>query len=61
MITGAFEQSGAPVRLHVVGDGEQAMQFLSRAVGFANAPGPAGPQPAAHLVLQIACRGHGEG
>ena len=41
MITEAFEQSGAPVRLHVVGDGEQAMQFLHRAGGFADAPGPA--------------------
>jgi two-component system response regulator len=30
MITEAFEQSGAPVRLHVVGDGDQAMQFLRR-------------------------------
>jgi len=41
MITEAFEQSGAPVRLHVVGNGEQAMQFLHRAGGFADAPGPA--------------------
>ena len=41
MITEAFEQSGAPVRLHVVGDGEQAMQFLHRAGGFADALGPA--------------------
>jgi CheY-like chemotaxis protein len=40
MITEAFEQSGAPVRLHVVGDGEQAMQFLHRAGGFADAPRP---------------------
>jgi two-component system response regulator len=40
MITEAFEQSGAPVRLHVVGDGEQAMQFLRRAGGFADAPRP---------------------
>jgi two-component system response regulator len=38
MITEAFEQSGAPVRLHVVGDGERAMQFLRRAGGFADAP-----------------------
>ena len=38
MITEAFEQSGAPVRLHVVGDGERAMQFLHRAGGFADAP-----------------------
>ena len=40
MITEAFEQSGAPVRLHVVGDGEQAMQFLHRAGCFADAPRP---------------------
>ena len=40
MITEAFEQSGAPVRLHVVGDGERAMQFLRRAGGFADAPRP---------------------
>ena len=40
MITEAFEQSGAPVRLHVVGDGERAMQFLHRAGGFADAPRP---------------------
>jgi CheY-like chemotaxis protein len=40
MITEAFEQSGAPVRLHVVGDGDQAMQFLRRAEGFAEAPRP---------------------
>ena len=51
MITEAFEQSGAPVRLHVVGDGDQAMQFLRRAEGFAEAPQArpdrARPQPAA--------------
>jgi CheY-like chemotaxis protein len=40
MITEAFEQSGAPVRLHVVGDGDQAMQFLRRAEGFAEVPRP---------------------
>lgn len=40
MIKEAFEQSGAPVRLHVVGDGERAMQFLRRADGFADAPRP---------------------
>ena len=40
MITEALEQSGAPVRLHVVGDGEQAMQFLHRVGGFADAPRP---------------------
>jgi CheY-like chemotaxis protein len=40
MITEAFEQSGAPVRLHVVGDGDQAMRFLRRAEGFAEAPRP---------------------
>lgn len=38
MITEAFEQSGAPVCLHVVGDGEQATQFLHRVDGFADAP-----------------------
>jgi CheY-like chemotaxis protein len=63
MITEAFEQSGAPVRLHVAGDGEQAMQFLRRAA--------ASPMPRSGLivldlnlpifVLPIACRGHGEG
>ena len=37
MITETFEQSGAPVRLHVVGNGEQAMQFLHRAGGFTDA------------------------
>jgi CheY-like chemotaxis protein len=42
MIAEAFEQSGAPVRLHVVGDGEQAPQFLHRAGGFADAA-PARP------------------
>jgi CheY-like chemotaxis protein len=50
MITEAFEQSGAPVRLHVVSDGEQAMQFLHRAGGFADPPARpdrARPQPAA--------------
>ena len=40
MITEAFEQSGAPARLHVVGDGDQAMQFRRRAEGFAEAPRP---------------------
>ena len=50
MITEALEQSGAPVRLHVVGDGEQAMQFST---GPAASPMPparpdrARPQPAA--------------
>jgi CheY-like chemotaxis protein len=40
MITEAFEQSGSPVHLNVVGDGEQAMQFLRRAGAFADAPRP---------------------
>ena len=38
MIAEAFEQSGSPVRLHVVGDGKQAMQFLHQAGSFADAP-----------------------
>jgi CheY-like chemotaxis protein len=42
MSTEAFEQSGAPVRLHVVGDGGRATQFLHRAGGFADAA-PAQP------------------
>jgi CheY-like chemotaxis protein len=32
--------SGSPVHLNVVGDGEQAMQFLRRAGAFADAPRP---------------------
>ena len=43
MITQAFEQSGAPVRLHVAGDGEQAMQFLRRAA--------ASPMPRSGLIV----------
>lgn len=38
MIAEGFGQSGSPVRLHVVGNGEQAMQFLHQAGGFADAP-----------------------
>ena len=41
MITEAFDRSGAPVRLHVVGDGEQAMQLLHRAGASPMPPGPA--------------------
>lgn len=40
MITEAFEQSGSPVHLNVVGDGEQAMHFLRRAGAFEDAPRP---------------------
>lgn len=40
MITEAFEQSGSPVHLNVVDDGEQAMHFLRRAGAFADAPRP---------------------
>jgi len=40
LIAEAFEQSGSPLRLHVVGNGEQAMQFLRRASSFADAPRP---------------------
>jgi CheY-like chemotaxis protein len=40
MITEASEQSGSPVHLNVVGDGELAMHFLRRAGAFADAPRP---------------------
>jgi len=40
MIAEGFGQSGSPVRLHVVGNGEQAMQFLHQAGSFADAPRP---------------------
>lgn len=40
MITEAFEQSGSPVHLNVVGDGEQAMHFLRRAGALEDAPRP---------------------
>jgi CheY-like chemotaxis protein len=40
MITEAFEQSTTPVRLHIAGDGVQAMRFLRRGHGFADAPRP---------------------
>ena len=36
----AFEVSQAPGTLHVVGDGELAMEFLHQAPGFAGAPRP---------------------
>ena len=36
----AFELTRAPGTLHVVGDGELAMEFLHRARGFADAPRP---------------------
>jgi two-component system response regulator len=52
MITEAFEQSGAPVRLHVVGDGGRAAQFLHLAGGFADAA-PARP---GLIVLDLTCR-----
>src|SRR5690349_21827361 len=37
LITEAFVQAHAPVRLHVVGDGDQALQFLRRSGRFADA------------------------
>lgn len=36
----AFEVTQAPGKLHVVGDGELAMEFLHRAHGFTDAPRP---------------------
>lgn len=36
----AFEQYGSRNQLHVVSDGEQAIQFLRRAGGFGTAPRP---------------------
>ena len=36
----AFEQYGSRNQLHVVSDGEQAIQFLHRAGGFSAAPRP---------------------
>ena len=47
MITEAFEQSGARVRLHVVGDGEQAMQFLHRSSTWPSAS----PMPRPGLIV----------
>lgn len=41
LITEAFVQAHAPVRLHVVGDGDQALQFLRRSGRFADARRPA--------------------
>jgi CheY-like chemotaxis protein len=40
MIREAFEESKQCGELYVVGDGEQALNFLCRAGGFANAPRP---------------------
>jgi CheY-like chemotaxis protein len=40
MIREGFEQAGASARLHVAGDGDQAMRFLRRAAGYADAPRP---------------------
>jgi CheY-like chemotaxis protein len=40
MIREAFEESKQCGELYVVGDGEQALNFLGRAGGFANAPRP---------------------
>ena len=40
MIREAFEQHQIRSPLHVVGDGEQALQFLRRSGGFAEAPRP---------------------
>lgn len=41
MITEAFDQSSIPTRLHVVGNGEEAISFLRAAAGHAGAPGRA--------------------
>ena len=40
MIREAFEQRGMRNRLHVVSDGEQAIEFLRRAGDFSAAPTP---------------------
>lgn len=40
MIREGFEQAGASARLHVAGDGDQAMRFLRRAAGYADVPRP---------------------
>jgi CheY-like chemotaxis protein len=40
LTTEAFELSPVPSTLHVVGDGEQAIQFLRQASQFADAPRP---------------------
>jgi CheY-like chemotaxis protein len=40
MIGEAFGLSPTPVRLHVANDGEQAVSFLRRGNGFADAPRP---------------------
>jgi CheY-like chemotaxis protein len=40
MITEALRQSPLTIKLHVAGDGEQALHFLRRTHGFADAPGP---------------------
>jgi len=43
MITDAFAQSAAPVQLHVISDGEQAIDYVCR-------NGPAAPRPALILL-----------
>ena len=40
LTTEAFARFGGPAALHVVGDGEQALQFLRRAGDFTSAPRP---------------------
>jgi len=40
MVGEAFGESGIAVRLHVAEDGEQAIEFLRRIDGFADAPRP---------------------
>ena len=40
LIEEAFEQYGMLARLHVVGDGEQALRFLRQAGEFSDAPRP---------------------
>lgn len=40
LTTEAFARFGSPAILHVVGDGEQALQFLRRTGDFASAPRP---------------------
>lgn len=40
MIREGFEQARASTRLHVAGDGDEAMRFLRRSAGYADAPRP---------------------
>ena len=40
MVREAFNEGGTPVRLHAIGEGEQAMRFPGRAPGFEDAPRP---------------------